>query len=159
MLPCTTIAWTPVLVILQWARAATLQQAYPQRSLIDKGRPPRDSLPNESRDSPAPVTQMGLQDPLPGTQVDSARFPNENRHLRSPLMAFEATIKIEDAFTSRLNTPISRPPDDSALSPNVVEDSDDGQPLSPPNEESLKAANRAPYHPGPGLDTSDPIHG
>lgn len=119
---------------------------------------PRDSLPNKSQDSPAPVTQMGLQDPLPGTQVDPARFPNENRHLRSPLTAFEATIKVEDAFTSRLNTLTSRPPDDGALSPDVVEDSDDGQPLSPLNEESLEAANRTPYHPGPGLDTSDPIH-
>ncbi|CAD6574138.1 MAG: hypothetical protein ASARMPREDX12_006398 [Alectoria sarmentosa] len=120
---------------------------------------PRDSLPNESRDCPAPVTQMGLQDPLPGTQVDPARFPNKNRYLRSPLTAFEATIKVEDAFTSRLNTPISRPPDDGALSPNVMEDGNDGQPLSPPNKESLKAANGTPYHFGRRLDTSDPIHG
>ncbi|CAF9922684.1 MAG: hypothetical protein ALECFALPRED_002144 [Alectoria fallacina] len=83
---------------------------------------------------------------------------SRNRHRKSPLTAFGATIKVEDDFTSPLNTPTSRPIDDSALGADALADGDDGEPLSPPHEESLKAANESPCHSGPGLDTSDPIH-
>lgn len=67
-------------------------------------------------------------------------------------------INVEDAFTSRLNTPISRQPKADILDLDISEDSDDGQPLSRPNEDSLKAADGPPYHPSPRLDASDRDH-
>ena len=51
-------------------------------------------------------------------------------------------IKVEDAFKSRLNTPTSRPPVAGVLDPDVIEDSDDSELPSRPNEGSLEAADK-----------------
>lgn len=83
---------------------------------------------------------------------------SRNRHQGSPVTTSEATIKVADAFTSRLSTPASRSRDDGVLDPRVLEDDGDRPRLPPPNEDPFKSADEILSHPNPGLDASDHVH-
>lgn len=84
------------------------------------------------------------------TDSDTPLAPISRKRLRrSPV------IKVENAFTLRMNTPAPGPPDDGVLDPDTLKNGDNGQPMSRSHEESSKAVGRTLFYTGPRLDASD----
>ena len=82
----------------------------------------------------------------------SSASVSRNRPRRSPV------IKVEDTFSSTLNTQTSRPTNNGVRDLDILEDGDNDQSLSSQHEDLLRAAAETPHHHGPRFDASEHDH-
>ena len=82
-----------------------------------------------------------------GSDASSASV-SRNRPRRSP------AIKVEDTFSSPLNTQTSRPANNGVRDLDILEDSDNDQSLSSLNEDLLRATTETSHRHSPGFDAS-----